>query len=55
MIAPGQLLKTEVTSVAISGRHPVSNYLSIGWRLATHRQGTLYRRTGIGVSVSGEF
>lgn len=55
MIAPGQLLKTDVTSVAISGRHPVSNYLSVGWRLTTHRQGALYRRTGIGVSVSGDF
>lgn len=55
IVGPGQLLKTDVTSIAFTGRHPVNEYLSLGWRLATHRQGQFYRRNAIGISISGGF
>jgi|GEM_PF-2108306 len=54
-VAPGQILKTSVRSGAVSGRHPVNDYLSVGWRIGWHQQGALYRRSTIGVSLSGGF
>jgi YaiO family outer membrane protein len=55
VVAPGQLLDMDISAVAISGRHPVGNRLSIAWRAGTHRQGSLYRRNLIGLSIAGEF
>jgi hypothetical protein len=55
IVGPGQLLKTDVNSIALTGRHPVNEYLGFGWRLASHRQGRFYRRNAIGVSISGGF
>lgn len=55
IIGPGQLLKTDVDSVALTGRHPINDYLSFGWLLSTHRQGDFYRRDAVGVSISGGF
>jgi YaiO family outer membrane protein len=55
IVGPGQLLRTDVSSIAITGRHPINEYLGFGWRLATHRQGQFYRRSAIGISVSGGF
>ena len=55
IIGPGQLLKTDVDSIALTGRHPINEYLSLGWLLSTHRQGDFYRRNAIGVSISGGF
>lgn len=55
IVGLGQLLKTDVNSIALTGRHPVNEYLGFGWRLATHRQGQFYRRNAIGVSISGGF
>lgn len=55
MVSPGQLLRTDVKSIAVIGRHPVNEYLDFGWRLATHEQGQFYRRNAIGVSISGGF
>lgn len=52
---PGQLLKTDVNSIALTGRHPINKHLGFGWRLATHRQGPFYRRNSIGISISGGF
>ncbi|MDX1509107.1 MAG: YaiO family outer membrane beta-barrel protein [Woeseiaceae bacterium] len=55
VVAPGQLLRTSVTSFALLGRHPVSDYLDIGWRLGTHEQGDFYRRNFFGLTLSGGF
>lgn len=55
IVGPGQLLRTDVDSFALTGRHPINEHLGFGWRLATHRQGQLYRRSAIGISVSGGF
>ena len=55
IIGPGQLLKTDVDSIALTGRHPINEHLSFGWLLSTHRQGDFYRRNAIGVSISGGF
>lgn len=51
----GQLVKTDIDSIVLSGRHPVGGSLQIGWQLGTHRQGDLYRRNFVGVSVSGAY
>lgn len=55
IVGPGQLLKTDVDSMALTGRYPINEYLSFGWLLSTHRQGDFYRRNAIGVSISGGF
>lgn len=55
VVAPGQLLDMDVSAVGLSGRHPVGKRLSIVWRVGTHRQGPLYRRNNIGLSIAGEF
>jgi len=55
VVGPGQLLKTDVDSVALTGRHPINEHLGFGWQLATHRQGQFYRRNAIGISLSGGF
>ena len=55
IIGPGRLLKTDVDSIALTGRHPINEYLSFGWLLSTHRQGDFYRRNAVGVSISGGF
>jgi YaiO family outer membrane protein len=55
IVAPGQLLKTTISAIALSGRHPINDYISVVWRLGTHRQGSLYRRDNIGVSIAGGF
>jgi len=55
IVDPGVLLKTDVNSIALTGRHPVNAYLGFGWQLGTHKQGQLYRRNAIGISISGGF
>ena len=55
IVGPGQLLKTDVNSIGLAGRHLINKHLSLGWRLATHRQGHFYRRNAIGISISGGF
>jgi YaiO family outer membrane protein len=55
IIAPGQLLEMDISAVALSGRHPVSERLSVLWRVGTHRQGSIYRRNSVGLSIAGEF
>lgn len=54
-VSPGQLLRTDVTSAVFGGRHPVNDYLSLGWRIGTHEQGRYYRRTLLAISLSGGF
>lgn len=55
IIAPGQLLEMDTSSVALSGRHPLGQRFSVLWRVGTHRQGSIYRRNNIGLSIAGEF
>ena len=55
VVAPGQLLNTDVNSVVITGRHPVGKEMSILWRLGSYCQGSLYRRNMVGLSVAGAF
>ena len=55
VVAPGQLLNTDVNSIVITGRHPVGKEMSILWRLGSYRQGSLYRRNMVGLSVAGAF
>lgn len=55
ILGPGQLLRTDVSSVALTGHHPINEYLGFGWQLATHRQGPFYRRNAVGISISGGF
>jgi len=45
----------DTSAIAMSGQHPLGNGLSILWRLGTHRQGSIYRRNSIGLSIAGEF
>jgi YaiO family outer membrane protein len=54
-VGPGQLLRTQVWSVAVTGAWVLDGRLELGWWLGTHQQGELYRRDAIGVSVSGAF
>lgn len=55
IVAPGQLLEMDISAVALSGRHPLSERFSILWRVGTHRQGSIYRRNNVGLSIAGEF
>lgn len=54
-VGPGQLLRTRVWSVAVTGTWVLAGHMELGWWLGTHEQGDLYRRDAIGVSVSGAF
>jgi YaiO family outer membrane protein len=55
IVAPGQLLEMDISAVALSGRHPLTERFSILWRVGTHRQGSIYRRNNVGLSIAGEF
>jgi YaiO family outer membrane protein len=55
IIAPGQLLEMDISAVALSGRHPLGERLSVLWRVGTHRQGSIYRRNSVGLSIGGDF
>jgi len=52
-VALDELAKTEVWSIVLKGRIPLSEYLGLGWQLGVHEQGDLYRRNFIEVSVFG--
>jgi YaiO family outer membrane protein len=54
-VAPGQLLRTDIRSIAVTGRHPVGTDLGIGWSVGTQQQGALYRRSSVGVRIYGDF
>jgi YaiO family outer membrane protein len=55
IVAPGQLLEMDISAVGLSGRHPLGERLSILWRVGTHRQGSIYRRNSVGLSIAGDF
>lgn len=55
IVAPGELLEMDISAVALSGRHPLGERLSILWRVGTHRQGSIHRRNSVGLSIAGDF
>jgi YaiO family outer membrane protein len=55
IVAPGQLLEMDISAFALTGRHPLGERLSVLWRVGTHRQGSIYRRNTVGLSVAGTF
>jgi len=48
----GQLLESDVASLTISGRHVMTDRLTLDWYLGTHDQGDIYRRQFVGLAVS---
>jgi YaiO family outer membrane protein len=46
-----QLLRTNVSSVTLSGRQLLATRFTLNWWLGTHRQGDFYRRTYAGISA----
>jgi len=48
----GRLLETDVTSLSVTGRHGVTDRVSIDWWLGMLDQGDLYRRRFLGLAVS---
>jgi YaiO family outer membrane protein len=46
-----QLLRTDVRSVTVSGRHTLATRYTLNWWLGSHRQGDFYRRHYAGLSV----
>lgn len=51
-IGGGRVLVTDVSGVAVNGRHQLTERLGLQWWLGTHEQGDLYRRTFLGMAVS---
>ena len=48
----GQVLETDVTGLALTGRYQLSERLGLQWWLGTHDQGDFYRRQSLGMAVS---
>jgi YaiO family outer membrane protein len=55
VVGVGQLMKIDVNAVVLSARHSISDRLYIAWQIGTHKQGNLYRRNLIGISLTGGF
>lgn len=53
--APGRLLEMDISSLAVSGSHPLGERLKVLWRVGTHRQDSFYRRNTVGLSIAGQF
>jgi YaiO family outer membrane protein len=51
IIGLGQLLRTSVANVTLTGNEKLSARLSLSWWLGTHEQGDFYRRDYAGLSV----
>jgi len=51
VIAPGQILETDVDSLTLTGRHALTPRVTLDWWLGTHRQGDIYRRRYAGLAV----
>jgi YaiO family outer membrane protein len=48
----GRLLESDVASLTISGRHLVTDRLTLDWYAGTHDQGDIYRRQFVGLALS---
>ncbi|HEU4619729.1 MAG TPA: YaiO family outer membrane beta-barrel protein [Gammaproteobacteria bacterium] len=51
-IAPGRVLRTRVRGFSIGGRHALDDRLKLSWWAGTQRQGSLYYRRYVGVSLA---
>lgn len=51
-IVPGQVLRSDVTSVTLSGRHILNHRLTLNWWAGTHEQGIFYERRYVGMALS---
>jgi YaiO family outer membrane protein len=51
VIAPGQILETDVDSFTLTGRHALTPRITLDWWLGTHAQGDIYRRRYAGLAV----
>jgi YaiO family outer membrane protein len=51
-VAPGTLARTDVRSLALMFRHTMTARWDLTWHVGSHRQGDLYRRQFLAVSVS---
>lgn len=51
-VATGLVLQTAITSITFSGRHLLSQRLTLAWWAGSHRQGDLYRRNYVGMAVT---
>ncbi|WP_405229634.1 YaiO family outer membrane beta-barrel protein [Lentisalinibacter sediminis] len=51
VVAPGQVLETDVDSLALTGRHALAPRITLDWWLGTHAQGDIYRRRYAGLAV----
>lgn len=55
VVAPGQVLQTDVNSISFTGRHRLSGQWSLSWFAGTHEQGDLYRRRYVGLAAAYRF
>lgn len=55
IIGPGQLLRTKTRSLVGTWKHSLGDSLTVGLYAGIYDQGNFYRRTGLGVSLSGAF
>ncbi len=51
VIAPGRILETDVDSVTLTGRHALTQRITLDWWLGTHAQGDIFRRRYAGLAV----
>jgi len=52
VIAPGQVLETDVAGVSVGGSWQLSDRVGLDWWAGSHEQGDFYRRTYAGLAVS---
>lgn len=55
VVAPGQVLQTDVSSISLTGRHRLSGQWGLSWFAGTHEQGDLYRRRYVGLAAAYRF
>ena len=51
-IAPGRVLRTDIKSLTVGGRHWLGDRWTLAWWAGAHRQGDLYRRRYVGLSLT---
>ena len=54
-IGIGRLIRTDVSAASLQGLHWFTQSWAVYWRVGYHRQGKLYSRTGVDVSLRHRF